>query len=102
MGLAAMLTAPERLAGVVAMSGRLLPEALPHAAPAAALRGKPVLIVHGTEDEKLGVRYARSAQETLSRYPLDVAYCELPMRHAVTPASLKEVSAWLGRRLARR
>ena len=50
MGLATLLTAPSRVAGVVAMSGRLLPEVLPHAAPAAALDGKAVLIVHGTDD----------------------------------------------------
>src|SRR5262249_11829521 len=45
MALATILTAPEKLAGVVCMSGRLLPEVLPHAAAADRVRDKPVLIV---------------------------------------------------------
>ena len=101
MALAALLTAPGRFAGVAAMSGRLLPEVLPHAAPAEALRGKPVLVVHGTDDEKLGVHLARSAREQLARFPLALTYRELPMGHAITPAGLAEVTAWLSERLDR-
>ena len=99
MGLAALLAAPERVAGVAALSGRLLPEVLPHAAPADALRDRPVLIVHGTDDEKLGVHLARSARETLARWPLALTYRELPTGHAITPAALAEVRAWLAARL---
>ena len=99
MSLAALLTAPERIAGVAAMSGRLLPEVLPHAAPADALRDKPVLIVHGTADEKLGVHLARSARDTLGRFPLDLTYRELDMGHRVTEESLAVVSDWLTARL---
>ena len=95
MALAALLTAPGRIAGAVAMSGRLLPEVLPHAAPPDALRGKPVLIVHGVDDEKLGIHFARSAREQLARFPIAVTYRELPMGHTVTPESLAEVSRWL-------
>ncbi|AHG88359.1 phospholipase/Carboxylesterase [Gemmatirosa kalamazoonensis] len=99
MALAALLTAPERIAGAVAMSGRLLPEVLPHAAPADALRDKPVLVVHGTDDEKLGIHLARSARDTLSRFPLALTYRELAMGHRVTQESLDVVSAWLTARL---
>jgi phospholipase/carboxylesterase len=99
MALAALLTAPERIAGVAAMSGRLLPEVLPHAAPDDALRGKPVLVVHGTADEKLGVHLARSARDALGRFPLDLAYRELDMGHRVTEESLGVVSGWLSARL---
>ncbi|GLC24263.1 alpha/beta hydrolase [Roseisolibacter agri] len=99
MGLATLLTAPERVAGVVAMSGRLLPEVLPHAAPDAALDGKAVLIVHGVDDQKLGVHYARGARETLARFPLRLDYRELPMGHAMTSESVAEVARWLSARL---
>ena len=95
MALATLLTAPERVAGAVAMSGRLLPEVLPHAASANALRDKRVLIVHGTADQKLGVQLARWARERLASYPLVLTYRELPMGHEVTPESLAVVSAWL-------
>jgi len=99
MALATMLTAPAKLAGAVAMSGRLLPEVLPHAAPAEALRGKPVLIVHGTADDKLGLHFARSARERLSQFPIALTYHELPIGHGITAESLAEVSAWLSARL---
>jgi phospholipase/carboxylesterase len=95
MSLAALLTAPRKIAGAVAMSGRLLPEVLPHAAPADELRGKRVLIVHGEADEKLGVHLARWAREQLERLPLALTYRELPMAHAMTDESLAVVTDWL-------
>ena len=95
MALATLLTAPDQVAGVAAMSGRLLPEVLPHAAPAAMLVGKPVLLVHGTLDEKLGVHYARSAREQLAKFPLTLSYHELPIGHAVTQESVSIVGSWL-------
>jgi phospholipase/carboxylesterase len=95
MALAALLTAPERIAGAVAMSGRLLPEVLPHAAQPDALRGRAALVVHGIADDKLGIHLARWAREQLARFPLALTYRELPMGHAITRESLAEVSAWL-------
>lgn len=99
MSLATLLTAPERIAGAAVMSGRLLPEVQPHVAEASRLAGKPVLIVHGTHDEKLGIHFAREAQESLARLPVALTYRELPMRHEVTEESLGIVSAWLSDRL---
>ena len=95
MALATLLTAPDLVAGAVVMSGRLLPEALANAAPASALRGKPVLIVHGEKDEKLGIHLARWAREQLAGLPLRVAYKEMPMGHAITRESMDVVHAWL-------
>lgn len=99
MALATLLTAPTKVAGAVVMSGRLLPEALAHAAPPAALRDKHVLLVHGITDDKLGIHLARWAREQLSALPLDLTYNELPMGHAITPESLAVVTAWLERAL---
>jgi phospholipase/carboxylesterase len=95
MALATLLTAPGKVAGAAVMSGRLLPEILPHAASADALRAKPVLIVHGEDDDKLGIHLARWAREQLARFPLDLTYRELPMGHTITPESLEVVTAWL-------
>ena len=71
----------------------------PHAAPPEALRGKGVLVVHGTDDERLGVHYARAARERLAGFPLELAYREIAAGHAITPATLAELSAWLAGRL---
>jgi hypothetical protein len=95
MALATLLTAPDRIAGVAAMSGRLLPEVLPYVAPSAMLVGKPVLIVHGTLDEKLGIHYAHSAREQLAKFPLALSYRELPIGHTVTQESVSIVGTWL-------
>lgn len=95
MALAALLTAPERFAGAAVMSGRLLPEVIPHAADADALRGKRVLLVHGTGDQKLGIQLARWAREQLAEFPLAVDYRELPMGHGITEESLAVVTTWV-------
>ena len=95
MALATLLTAPDKVAGAVSMSGRLLPEVLPHAAAGDALRDKPLLIVHGEADEKLGIHLARWAREQLEHLPLDLTYRELPMGHAITAESLAVVTSWL-------
>lgn len=99
MALTALLTSPGKFAGAVSMSGRLLPEVLPHAASAEALRDKPVLIVHGERDEKLGVHLARWAREQLEQLPLALTYEELPMGHAITEQSLGLVARWLSDQL---
>lgn len=95
IALAALLTSPARIAGALVMSGRLLPEVLPHAAPVESLRGKALCIVHGTNDEKLGIHYARWAREQLARFPVELTYRELAMGHQVTRESVGEASAWL-------
>ncbi|NUS96193.1 MAG: alpha/beta hydrolase fold domain-containing protein [Gemmatimonadaceae bacterium] len=95
MALATMVTAPQKLAGAISMSGRLLPEALARAATPEALRDKPLLIVHGTADEKLGIHLARWAREQLERLPVALTYRELPMGHAITSQSLGAVTTWL-------
>ena len=100
MALAALLTAPEQIAGVAMMSGRLLPEVIPYAAEPARLRDKPLLIVHGISDEKLGIHFARSAREQLARFSLALTYRELAMGHTVSEESVAAVAAWLGARLA--
>ena len=95
MAIATMLTSPERLAGVVAMSGRLLPEVLPHAVATDRLRDKKMLIVHGTAEQVLGIQFGRSAREQLSRLPFELTYREIGMGHTITLESCGVVSAWL-------
>lgn len=101
LALATMLTAPELVAGAVCMSGRLPPEVLPHVASDLRLQGKPVLIVHGTGDETLGVEYGRSAHATLQAFPLALEYREFDIGHTTTPESVAAVSKWLTRLVPR-
>jgi phospholipase/carboxylesterase len=100
LALATLLTAPTRIAGALAMSSRLLPEVLPHATDLANIRGKPVCVVHGTDDDKLPIQWARTAKEQLEPYGVDLTYRELRMGHTVTPESAAIGLSWLARNAA--
>jgi phospholipase/carboxylesterase len=93
------LTRPEKLAGVVAMSGRVLPEVVPKMAPAEAMRGLPILVVHGTDDVVLPIHHGRAIRDRLSSLPVVLTYREYPMGHSVSEESLADVTAWLRQRL---
>ncbi|MEP6536107.1 MAG: alpha/beta hydrolase-fold protein [Bryobacteraceae bacterium] len=99
MSLAASLTEPKKFAGVVGMSGRLMPEIEPKIAPAEELRGLPLMIVHGTQDQVLTVSYGRGIRDKLLTLPVDLTYREYAMPHTVSPESLADVAAWLKTRL---
>jgi phospholipase/carboxylesterase len=99
MSLAAALTEPEKFAGVVGMSGRLLPEVEPKIASADRLRGLPIMIVHGTEDQVLPISYGRAIRDKLQTLPVDLTYKEYRMPHSVSQESLDDISKWLKKRL---
>jgi phospholipase/carboxylesterase len=99
LGLGTLLTAPEKVAGAVCMSGRLPPELLPHVASPDRLRGRSVMLVHGVDDQTLGIAYARSARAILETLPLDLDYREFDMGHTTTDESMAAVAGWLTARL---
>ena len=95
MSLALLLTRPEKLAGVVAMSGRLPVQALEREPDREALNGKPVLVTHGLYDPVLPVEQGRAAREYLEALPVELTYREYPLAHEVSAESLRDVTAWL-------
>lgn len=94
MALAALLVSPKTFAGAVCMSGRLLPEVLPHV-DRHLVAAKPVLVVHGEHDRTLGIHMARTAKAQLADLRVALTYRELPIGHEITPPELADVSAWL-------
>ncbi len=99
MSLSLALTEPDKLAGVVVMSGRLLPELSPAIAPLEALKDFPVFMAHGVADNVIPIRDARSTHAQLSQLPVDLTYREYPMGHQVSIESLNDIAAWLKDRL---
>ena len=99
MSVSAALTEPIRFAGVVGMSGRLLPDILDKAAPHEDLRGLPILIVHGTDDSVLSIEYGRAIRDALEKLPVSLTYREYPMGHHVSNESLGDIERWLSARL---
>ncbi len=99
MSLALTLTSPEKVAGLVAMSGRLPRQVLELEPDRDALSGKPVLVTHGLYDPVLPVENGRAVRDYLAGLPVELTYREYPMRHEVSAESLRDVTAWLTRTL---
>lgn len=99
MSLSVMLTQPEAVAGVVAMSGRILPEIRHITAAPDRLEGLPVMVVHGTLDQVLPVFNGRASRDYLSTLPVKLTYREYPMAHGIDEESFADVSAWLSTQL---
>lgn len=102
MSLSVALTEPSAVSGVVAMSGRLLPEVLPLLAPPEALRGLPILLQHGISDQVLPIQHGRTARDRLAALPVALTYREYVMGHQVSAESLADATAWLRAQLDRR
>lgn len=93
----ALLVAPEKIAGVVAMSGRW-PEPVAAervAASRARLTDKPVLVVHGTSDPVIPLAYGRDLRAKLQALPMALTYREYPMGHTISEESIELVRTWL-------
>jgi phospholipase/carboxylesterase len=95
MSLALALTQPDKVAGVVAMSGRLPSQALWQTLVPEALRGMPVMVTHGIYDPVLPIGEGRALREKLETLPVALSYREYPMGHEVSLESLRDVSLWL-------
>ena len=100
MSASVALTEPERVAGAVLMSGRILPEIRPLIAGPERLAGLPILLVHGVADSVLPIQHGRASRELLGGLPVALDYREYPMGHEVRAQSLADITAWLGERLA--
>lgn len=101
MSASVALTRPDLVAGAVLMSGRILPEIQPRMVEVEPeqLDGLPILVVHGTADTVLPIPNGRASRDLLSKLPVKLTYKEYAMGHEVTPESLRDVQAWLGKRL---
>ncbi len=96
---ALMMTNPEKLAGIVAMSGRW-PEPVDEIQVSnERLDGKPILAVHGVQDEVIQIRFARELKQKFEALPVDFTYQEFPMGHNISPESLQVVQKWLTKQL---
>jgi phospholipase/carboxylesterase len=99
MSFSVALTRPDKVAGIVAMSGRIPPEIRPLIAPPEQLKGLPILVVHGTNDNMLPIENGRESQKLLSKLPVELDYREYWMGHTISTESLARVSTWLTERL---
>ncbi len=99
LSIGTLLADPTIVSGVLAMSGRLVPEFVPPTPPPAAL-DVPVLVQHGTRDEVLPVAGSREIRDYLQNAGFAVTYHEYPMAHEISQASLGDIQDWITARLA--
>jgi phospholipase/carboxylesterase len=99
MSLGALRAAPDRLAGVVALSGHFDEDLFDREAPADAVARVPLFVAHGTHDDVLPIANGRAIRDFFTPRLRNVTYREYPIAHAIGPDELRDVSAWLRQRL---
>lgn len=90
----------EALAGIMALSTYLPLEATAAGELTAAGRATPVLMCHGSHDPVLALELGAHSRELLRALGVSVDWHEYPMAHAVCPAEIQDIAAWLRQRLA--
>ena len=90
-----ILTAPEKFAAAVPMSGMLPVEHLANRINREKLQNFPIFVSHGVNDNVLPVQMGRAAKSFLEKLPVKLDYKEYPIAHNVSEESLADVASWL-------
>lgn len=88
------LREPSRFAGLAALSSWLPPEVADRAVAGDAMKGRPILVVHGTQDPMIPVERAQESRDRLLPLGASVTYREYEMGHEITPDALRSVLEW--------
>lgn len=86
---------PQRLAGIIALSG-LLPHAedvIKQGSP--ANRDLPIFIAHGTQDQIVPAALGKSAYDAIKQASYPAAWHTYPMAHSVCPQEIRDISQWM-------
>ena len=100
MALLTGLRHPERLAGIVGLSGYLPLADKTAAERHAANQETPIFLAHGTHDEVVHLDRAEASRDALQALGYDVEWHEYLMGHSVNPLEIEELNAWLVRVLS--
>lgn len=97
MSFSLALTQPKLVKGVVALSGRVLPEAIRRKAPQKQLKKLHVFIAHGTRDDVLPIKHGRISNEACKQAGVMLMYKEYVMGHEVSKEEIQDIVNWLNR-----
>ncbi len=100
MALMTGLRHPEKLAGLVGLSGYLPLAAQLAAERHEANRATPIFLVHGTQDPVIPIARARQSRDVLVGAGHTVEWHEYPMPHSVCQPEIVDLNRWLLRVLA--
>jgi len=99
MSLSVLRTAPERLAGVVALSGIFDDRLVTTPAADAAVAHVPMFVAHGVDDRVLPIADGRAVRDRFQPIVEDFTYREYSMPHTIGPDEKRDVGAWLTARI---
>lgn len=94
-----LVTNPDRIAGAVAFSGRLLP--IFEDCSARKISDRSAIIFHGTDDPIVPISEGMAAAQFLKAHGVDVAWRQFDGTHSVPWPMAEEASAWLTSRVDR-
>ncbi|MFT4196259.1 alpha/beta hydrolase [Ottowia sp.] len=100
VALLAGLRYPERLAGILGMSGYLPLAATLAAERSAANQRTPIFLAHGSQDDIVAPARAIASRELLQSLGYAVEWHDYPMGHAVCLEEVRDLQAWLCRVLS--
>ena len=86
---------PERLAGLVGLSGYLPLAASTAAERSGANAGVPIFLAHGTQDSIVVPQRGHASRDALVALGHEVEWHEYPMEHSVCPEEIGHLNAWL-------
>lgn len=89
------LTRPDKIKGIAVMSGRLLDEVKPLIKSNTELKQLNVFVSHGTNDNVLGVHYAREGVSYLQTLGIHPTFKEYSEGHTISNAMLTDLVNWL-------
>lgn len=95
MALLTGLRYPERLAGIVGLSGYLPLADRLDAERHDANRLAPIFLAHGSADPVVPMARALASRETLRNLGYDVEWHDYPMPHSVCMEEIADLEAWL-------
>ncbi len=85
---------PARFAGLAALSTWLPPEVADAIRPSEVMKGRPVLVMHGTTDPMVPAESAREARDQLLPLGFAVTMREFEMGHEISPEALRALLEW--------
>jgi phospholipase/carboxylesterase len=91
---------PERLGGIMGLSGYLPLADRSDAERSSASLQTPIFLAHGTHDEVIALDRAEASRDALQALGYQVEWHEYLMGHAVSPLEIEELNAWLLRVLS--
>jgi len=95
MGYDLALREPARFAGLAALSTWLPVPLVEDLSKLPEHEGFPVLVIHGTRDDRIPIERARESREALRAFGVAMTYREFEMAHEIRPEALRVIVQWL-------